>query len=69
MKEFKVYNPVKVAKYVKSYFTGQLFIHGIGCFEFRQGKIQFSEHAPKHYKRLASEVNQQVKALRIAAVA
>ncbi|MCE2573221.1 DUF1107 family protein [Motilimonas eburnea] len=69
MKEFKVYNPVKVAKYVKSYFTGQLFIQGIGRFEFCQGKMAFSEHAPLHYKRVASEVNKQIKAMRLAAVA
>ncbi|MFO6422000.1 DUF1107 family protein [Motilimonas sp. KMU-193] len=69
MKEFKIYNPVKVAKYVKSYFTGQLFIQGVGRFEFYQGKVAISQHAPLHYKQIASEINKLIKAMRVAAVA
>ena len=69
MKEFKVYNPIKIAKYVKSYFKGQLFIQGVGRFEFNQAKILFSEQSPLHYKKTASEVNKQIKALRLATAA
>ncbi|RJG48688.1 DUF1107 family protein [Motilimonas pumila] len=69
MRTFKDYNAVKIAKYVKSYFTGQLFIQGEGRFEFAQGKVIFSATAPHHYKRVASQVNREIKALKSLAVA
>lgn len=69
MRTFKDYNATKIAKYVKSYFTGQLFIQGVGRFEFAQGKLLFAAHAPHHYKRIASQINQEIKALKTLAVA
>lgn len=38
MKIFQYYNPLKVEKYVKTLFRGQLYIKDIGAFEFDKGK-------------------------------
>ncbi|MGO2466265.1 MAG: DUF1107 family protein, partial [Serratia proteamaculans] len=34
MRIFQRYNPLKVAKYVKTLFRGRLYIKDVGAFEF-----------------------------------
>lgn len=38
MRIFQRYNPLKVAKYVKTLFRGRLYIKDVGAFEFDEGK-------------------------------
>jgi hypothetical protein len=60
---FKQYRPNQIARYVKSYFRGRLFIVGIGAFEFDYGRLLPS---PKHdLKALStlSEVNREIQSL------
>lgn len=39
MKIFQRYNPLLVAKYVKTLFRGRLYIKDVGAFEFDMGKV------------------------------
>ncbi|MBG6245769.1 hypothetical protein CS369_15125 [Candidatus Symbiopectobacterium sp. 'North America'] len=60
MRIFERYNPLKVAKYVKTLFRGRLYIRGIGAFEFDYGKILLPKTQDKQHLLVMSEVNRQV---------
>ncbi|MCV9878500.1 DUF1107 domain-containing protein [Brenneria izbisi] len=60
MKIFERYNPMKVAKYVKTLFRGRLYIKGVGAFEFDYGKILLPQKQDKQHLLVMSEVNRQV---------
>lgn len=60
MRIFERYNPLKVAKYVKTLFRGRLYIRGIGAFEFDYGKILLPKTQDKQHLLVISEVNRQV---------
>lgn len=58
LREFAVYRPLQVARFVKTLFKGQFFIVGVGSFCFDNGKVLLPD--VKDQKRLAvfKEVNQ-----------
>nr|WP_113864886.1 DUF1107 domain-containing protein [Brenneria salicis]NMN90691.1 uncharacterized protein DUF1107 [Brenneria salicis ATCC 15712 = DSM 30166]RBP66813.1 uncharacterized protein DUF1107 [Brenneria salicis ATCC 15712 = DSM 30166]RLM32201.1 hypothetical protein BHG07_02165 [Brenneria salicis ATCC 15712 = DSM 30166] len=60
MKIFERYNPMRVAKYVKTLFRGRLYIKGVGAFEFDYGKILLPQKQDKQHLLVMSEVNRQV---------
>ncbi|WJV61815.1 DUF1107 domain-containing protein [Pectobacteriaceae bacterium CE70] len=60
MRIFERYNPMKVAKYVKTLFRGRLYIKGVGAFEFDYGKILLPKKQDKQHLVVMSEVNRQV---------
>ncbi|MGV3344766.1 DUF1107 domain-containing protein [Enterobacteriaceae bacterium LUAb1] len=60
MKIFPRYNPLQVAKYVKTLFKGRLYIKDVGTFEFDQGKILLPRIKDKQHFSVMSEVNRQV---------
>ncbi|WP_075182734.1 DUF1107 domain-containing protein [Pantoea sp. 1.19] len=60
MKIFSRYNPLQVAKYVKTLFRGRLYIKDVGAFEFDQGKILLPRIKDKQHYSVMSEVNRQV---------
>ncbi|PWC13915.1 MULTISPECIES: DUF1107 domain-containing protein [Brenneria] len=60
MRIFERYNPMKVAKYVKTLFRGRLYIKGVGAFEFDYGKILLPKTQDKRHLLVMSEVNRQV---------
>jgi hypothetical protein len=37
MRVFKKYLPLMVAKHVKTFFKGRIYIHGRGRFDFQSG--------------------------------
>lgn len=63
LRVFKQYRPNQVARYVKSYFRGRLFITGVGGFEFDRGRLL----PPRKQSRIAltvlSEVNREIQLL------
>ncbi|MDN5679038.1 MAG: DUF1107 domain-containing protein [Ewingella sp.] len=60
MRIFQRYNPLKVAKYVKTLFRGRLYIKDVGAFEFDHGKILLPKVRDKRHFSVMSEVNRQV---------
>ncbi|MBP2169529.1 hypothetical protein J2125_002721 [Erwinia toletana] len=60
MKIFQRYNPLQVAKYVKTLFRGRLYIKDVGAFEFDKGKILLPRIRDRQHFSVMSEVNRQV---------
>lgn len=65
MKIFQRYNPLQVAKYVKTLFKGRLYIKDVGAFEFDKGKILLPRIKDKQHFSVMSEVNRQVLQLQL----
>ena len=63
MKIFQRYNPLLVAKYVKTLFRGRLYIKDIGAFEFDMGRILMPKVRDKRHLNVMSEINRQVMRL------
>lgn len=63
MRIFQRYNPLTVAKYVKTLFRGRLYIKDVGAFEFDKGKILIPKVRDKRHFSVMSEVNRQVLVL------
>ncbi|PFG45367.1 uncharacterized protein DUF1107 [Vibrio sp. ES.051] len=63
LREFAIYRPQQVARFVKRLFKGQFFIAGVGCFQFDNGKVLLPD--VNDHKRLSifKEVNQVIAAL------
>lgn len=59
MRIFQRYNPLKVAKYVKTLFRGRLYIKDVGAFEFDEGKILPPKIRDKRHFSVMSEVNRR----------
>lgn len=60
MRIFHRYNPLKVAKYVKTLFRGRLYIKDVGAFEFDKGKILLPRVRDKRHFSVMAEVNRHV---------
>lgn len=60
MKIFQRYNPLKVAKYVKTLFRGRLYIKDVGAFEFDYGKILLPKVRDQLHFSVMAEVNREV---------
>ncbi|SMY37953.1 DUF1107 domain-containing protein [Photobacterium andalusiense] len=60
---FQVYRPVQIAKYVKNFFKGRLFIIGIGGFEFEYGRLVPPKSADIKLLNVLSEVNKEIQIL------
>lgn len=65
MKIFQHYNPLQVAKYVKTLFRGRLYIKDVGAFEFDKGKILIPRVKDKQHYSVMSEVNRRVVQLQL----
>ena len=63
MRIFQLYNPIKIAMYVKTLFRGRLYIKNMGAFEFDKGKILLPKVRDKRHFEVMSEVNRQVQRL------
>ncbi|MEG3133258.1 DUF1107 domain-containing protein [Rouxiella sp. T17] len=67
MKIFQRYNPLLVAKYVKTLFRGRIYIKDVGAFEFDNGKILLPKIRDKRHFSVMSEVNKKVVHLQLEA--
>lgn len=60
---FKHYRPGQVARYVKSYYRGRLFIMGVGAFEFDRGRVLPPKSQDLKALAVLSEVNREIQLL------
>lgn len=60
MREFKRYNPLQIAKYVKTLFKGQIQISNIGYFEFDKGRVLAPTEKDKQRLNVMTEINRKV---------
>lgn len=65
MKIFQRYNPLQVAKYVKTLFRGRIYIKDVGAFEFDKGKILIPRIKDRQHYSVMSEVNRKVMQLQL----
>ena len=70
---FKKYQPRQIAKFVKAFFNGRIYIVGLGRLRFLEGKVVAYQHqkSEKSILIVVSEINQIVNELaqpKIAAV-
>ncbi|MEC6899702.1 DUF1107 domain-containing protein [Photobacterium piscicola] len=65
---FQVYRPIQIAKHVKNFFRGRLFIIGIGGFEFENGRLIPPPSADLKVLSVISEVNREIKILSVTIV-
>lgn len=58
MKIFKKYSPKHIARYVKAFFKGRIYIQGRGAYEFNHGKlIMLKDYQTPKHRRTVSEIN------------
>jgi hypothetical protein len=57
---FKKYLPAMIAKYVRTFFRGRLYIHGRGGYEFDNGKIVMPPEADQVHRATVQELNSKI---------
>ena len=57
MRIFKKYFPALIAKYVRTFFRGRLYIHGRGGYEFENGKVVMPVEADPVHGATVQELN------------
>jgi len=62
LRSFKKYQPRQIAKFVKGFFNGRIFIAGLGRFRVIEGRVVAYQHqkAEKSILIVVSEINQIV---------
>lgn len=65
LRSFKKYQPRQIAKFVKAFFNGRIFIAGLGRFRVVDGKVVAYKHLGAEQKVLiaVSEINKVVSEL------
>ncbi len=61
MRIFRQFNSYRIAKHVKSFFKGRLYISGLGLFEFQMGQLLMPEGAGHKVRMSVAEVNREIK--------
>jgi hypothetical protein len=61
MRIFKKFNSFRIAKYVRGFFRGTLYVSGLGFLEFQQGLLLIPSDAGNMVKMRVSEVNREIK--------
>ncbi len=57
MRIFKQYSPKQIAKHVKFFFKGRLYIKGRGGYTFEYGKLVMPVQADDLHSLTVSEIN------------
>ena len=65
LREFAVYRPRQVARFVKTLFKGQFSIVGVGEFRFDTGKVLLPDVKNPQHLSIFREVNQAILSLPI----
>ncbi|WP_043991658.1 DUF1107 domain-containing protein [Vibrio sp. AND4] len=65
LREFSVYRPRQVARFVKTLFKGQFSISGVGQFRFDNGKVLLPDTKNPQQLSVFREVNQAILSLPI----
>ncbi|WP_117235812.1 DUF1107 family protein [Vibrio maerlii] len=63
LREFTMYRPKQVARFVKTLFKGTFTIQGIGEFQFDNGKVLLPEVSDKQKLSIFKEVNVVIAAM------
>lgn len=67
MRVFKKYLPLLVAKHVKTFFKGRIYIHGRGRFDFQCGLLLMPNPADIPHRQTVNEVNEVISRLHMDA--
>ncbi|RQX21511.1 DUF1107 domain-containing protein [Aeromonas caviae] len=67
MRVFKKYLPLMVAKHVKTFFKGRIYIHGRGRFDFQSGLLMMPLQADIPHRQTVLEVNELISRLQMDA--
>ncbi|MDF2153202.1 DUF1107 domain-containing protein [Vibrio sp. CAU 1672] len=65
LREFAVYRPHQVARFVKTWFKGTFAIDGIGEFRFDNGKVLLPDINDAKQLSVFKEVNQLIATLAV----
>lgn len=67
LRSFKKYHPKQIAKFVKGFFNGRIFVAGFGRMRIINGKVVAYKYQQAETKilRVVSEINQAVKNISI----
>ncbi|WP_417614885.1 DUF1107 domain-containing protein [Oceanisphaera sp.] len=60
MRIFHKYQPLLIAKHVKGFFSGRLYIHGRGAFSYAKGLLVMPENAKPRHKETVQEINRLI---------
>lgn len=69
MRTFQKYQPLLVAKHVKGFFSGRLYIQGRGAFYYNQGILLLPDNAQLQHQETVQEVNQLISRMQAAMAA
>ncbi len=64
MRIFKKYLPLMIAKYVKTFFKGRIYINGRGGYQFEQGQLVLPREADKMHRITVQEINSTIAQIR-----
>ena len=65
LRSFKKYQPRQIAKFVKGFFNGRIFIVGLGRLRVIEGKVVAYQHqkSEKNILIVVSEINKTINEL------
>lgn len=65
MRIFHKYQPLLIAKHVKGFFSGRLYIHGRGAFSYTMGLLVMPDNAKARHKETVLEINRLIAQMQI----
>ncbi|ABM02685.1 conserved hypothetical protein [Psychromonas ingrahamii 37] len=70
LRTFKKYQPRQIAKFVRAFFNGRIFIVGLGRLRVIEGKVAIYQHQKndKNFQITVSEINRIINELSQAKV-
>jgi hypothetical protein len=61
MKIFVKYTPTRIARYVKTFFKGRLYIKGRGAYAFENGRLATLSHfQSKRHQQTVVDINEHI---------
>ena len=69
MRIFQKYQPLLVAKHVKGFFSGRVYIEGRGAFSYAQGMLVMPDDPKPSHHDTVQEVNQLISRMQAAMAA
>ncbi len=61
MRIFKKYSPALIARHVRTFFKGRLYIHGRGAYEFDRGALIMPLEADEKHRDTVRELNSYIE--------
>lgn len=61
MKVFVKYAPRRIARYVKTFFKGRIYIKGRGAYAFENGRLEtLSQFQSRKHHQTVADINQHI---------